>query len=309
MSQTDRQDNISQLLNRLRMRQVALILAIDEQRTLRGAANRLGLTQPAATKMLHDLESTLGLTLFDRVGRGLVLNAAGECVTRYFRSFRGGMEALNRELAEFRRGGGGRLAIGGIMAASPERLARALLALRKEWPMLAMEVVVDTSDRLLEKLREGMLEIVVGRTTGEDDDEYLFRPLDDEALSVVVANDHPLARARSIAFNELLSYDWVVQPHGSPMRTLIDQEFRDHRAPLPRDLIETGSILTSMDLVRHSDMIAVLPHTIARDNEAHGFLRILPYRFGRTLDAYGSLVRRDRPLSRPAQQFLALLHG
>lgn len=308
MGSIDRQDSTPQLLNRLRMRQVALILAIDEQGTLRGAAAGLGLTQPAATKMLHDLEDALGLPLFERVGRGLKLNAAGERVTRYFQNFRGGMEALNRELVELRRGSAGRLAVGSIMAASPGRLTQALLALRAQWPMLSMEVAVDTSDRLLSQLREGVLEVVVGRLTGEDGDEYEFRAIDDEALCIVAGNDHPLARAEPLSFAQLLDYGWVMQPRGSPMRALIDQEFHAHRQPLPRDVIETGSILTSMNLVRHSDMLAVIPQTVARDNHAHGLLQILPYRFGRTLEAYGSLVRRDRPLSHPAQHFLKLLH-
>ncbi|WP_313302492.1 LysR family transcriptional regulator [Diaphorobacter sp.] len=308
MGSIDRNDNLPQLLNRLRMRQVALMLAIDEQGTLRGAANQLGLSQPAATKMLHELESALQLPLFERVGRGLQLNAAGECVTSYFKNFRGGMEALNRELVELRQGSAGRLVIGSIMAASPGRLTDALLELRAQWPMLAMEVAVDTSDRLLSQLRDGVLEIMVGRLTDEDGDGYLFRAIDDEALSVVVANDHPLARARAVGFKQLLPYGWVLQPRGSPMRALVEQEFQEQRAPLPRDLIETGSILTTMNLVRHSDMVAVIPFAVARDNEAHGFLRILPCRLGRTLEAYGSLVRRDRPLSKPAQQFLSLLH-
>ena len=308
MGSIDRNDGTPQLLNRLRMRQVALILAIDEHRTLRAAANELGLTQPAATKMLHELESALGLPLFDRIGRGLTLNAAGECVTSYFKNFRGGMEALNRELTELRRGSAGRLAIGSIMAASPGRLTHALLELRAQWPMLSMEVAVDTSDRLLSQLRDGVLEIVVGRPTGEDGDEYLFRAIDDEALSVVVGNEHPLAKAKTVAFKQLLPFGWVLQPSGSPMRALIDQEFHEHHAPLPRDLIETGSILTTMNLVRHSDMVGVIPQAVAKDNEEHGILRILPCKFERNLEAYGSLVRRDRPLSKPAQQFLELLH-
>jgi DNA-binding transcriptional LysR family regulator len=68
MGSIDKQDTTPQLLNRLRMRQIALILAIEDRRTLRAAAGQLGLTQPAATKMLHELESALGQSLFDRVG-------------------------------------------------------------------------------------------------------------------------------------------------------------------------------------------------------------------------------------------------
>ncbi|WP_280190528.1 LysR family transcriptional regulator [Delftia sp. PS-11] len=309
MGSIDRKDSTPQLLNRLRMRQVALMLAIDEQGTLRGAAAQMGLTQPAATKMLHELESALGLPLFDRVGRGLRLNAAGERVTGYFHHLRGSMESLNRELQELREGSAGRLVVGSIMAASPGRLTQALLALKRQWPLLSIEVAVDTSDRLLAQLSEGVLEVVVGRPTAQGDTAHFFQPIDDEALSIIVGLEHPLAQARSVTFAALQAYGWVLQPPGSPMRTLIEQEFQAHRLPLPRGLIETSSILTSMNLVRNSDLVAVIPQAVARDNAEHGMVRILPYRLQCSLDAYGSLVRRDRPLSQAAAQFLALLHG
>ena len=82
-----------QLLNRLRMRQVALLLAIGERGTLRAAAAQLGLTQPAATKMLQELEAAMGHALFDRVGRGLQLTDAGRCVLAYFEGLQGHFDA------------------------------------------------------------------------------------------------------------------------------------------------------------------------------------------------------------------------
>lgn len=308
MGSIDRQDSTPQLLNRLRMRQIALLLAIDEQRTLRGAAVQLGMSQPAATKMLHELENTLGLRLFERVGRGLQLNGAGERVLHYCQSLRGSMEALNRELGELRQGSAGRLAMGSIMAASPGRLTHALLCIKQQSPLLSIEVAVDTSDRLLSQLREGVLELVIGRMADEHQSEYLFRAIDDEALAVVISTEHPLARKRQVPLEALQGYGWVLQPPGSPMRTLIDQEFRAQGLPLPRGLIETGSMLTTINLVRGSQMVAVLPATVASYHAEHGLLRIVPYLLQRRLEAYGSIVHRNRPLSPPAQQFLALLH-
>lgn len=309
MGSIDRQDSTPQLLNRLRMRQIALVLAVDESRTLRAAAAQLGLTQPAATKMLHELESALGQPLFDRVGRGLQLNAAGERVTGYFRSIRGSMEALNRELGAFRAGGAGRLSVGSIMAASPGRLTDALLGLKAEFPLLAIEIAVDTSDRLLAQLREGVLEIVVGRMTGDPGIACNFTPIADEALAIVVAGDHPLARRRRVDFEDLLAYAWILQPHGSPMRDVIEREFRAHHAPLPGGLIETGSILTTINLVRDSTLLGVIPDAVARRDATHGLLKILPYRFEHKLASYGSLVARERPLSTAGARFLQLLHA
>jgi DNA-binding transcriptional LysR family regulator len=305
----DKQDTTPQLLNRLRMRQVALILAVDELRTLRAAASRLGLTQPAATKMLHELEDALGQRLFERVGRGLQLNPAGERVTGYFRSIRGSVEALNRELGDLRLGGAGKFSVGSIMAASPGRLTDAMLGLKREYPMLSIEIAVDTSDRLLAQLREGVLEIVIGRLTALAGIECEFTPIDDEVLAVIAGNDHPLARKRRVDFEALLDYPWILQPHGSPMRDVIDREFRGHHRPIPKGLVETGSILTTINLVSRSELLAVIPETVARRDERHGVLRVLPYKFGNKLESYGSLVPKERPLSRPAARFLELLHA
>lgn len=309
MGSIDRQDSTPLLLNRLRMRQVALLLAIEERGTLRGAAAQLGLSQPAATKMLHELESALDLRLFERVGRGLQLNASGERVTRYFRHIRGSVESLNRELGDLRQGSAGRIAVGSIMAASPGRLTHSLLALKRRFPLLSIEVAVDTSDRLLAQLREGVLDVVIGRLADPTGTDYAFRPIADEALSIVAGCDHPLAARTRLRFEELLAHPWVLQPTGSPMRELIEREFQAHHQALPRGLVETGSILTTVNLVRSSDLVAVIPEAVARQHAQHGLIAILPYRLQHTLEAYGSMVRLDRPLSSATQQFLALLHA
>ena len=302
-------DTTTQLLNRLRMRQVALLLAIDAQRTLHAAAQQMGMTQPAATKMLHELEDALGQPLFDRVGRGLQLNPAGQAVLNTFRGMRGTMEALNRELQELRLGGAGKLFIGSIMAASPVLLTDSLIRLKEEYPLLAIEIAVDTSDRLVEQMREGALDVVIGRMLGPARQNHHFRPIGEEPLSVVVAVDHPLADSASVSFDDMLQFPWILQPHGSPMREVLEQEFRDHHAGLHRGLIETSSILTTTNLVFKTQMIAVIPESSASRYQTHGLLKILPYTINHKLAAYGSIVRSDRPVGIATARFLELLHA
>jgi len=313
MGSIDRSDSTPQLLNRLRMRQVALLLAIDEHRTLRAATAHLGMTQPAGTKMLQELEDALGLPLFERVGNGLQVNPAGQRVLAYFRHLHGSMEALNRELHELRQGSQGRLAVGSIMAASPGRLTQALLALKKRWPLLSVEIAVDTSDLLLAQLEQGVLEVVIGRpplpTPMQVNQVPLsFCPIHDERLVVIAACAHPLVGRSSVTLAELRDYGWILQPVGSPMRMLIEQELTDLQLRLPQGLMETGSMLTTMSLVRQSDMVAVLPQVVAQDYAAHDMIAILPCALRHSLSVYGSIVRQDRPLSAVARAFLALVH-
>lgn len=299
---------IPQLLNRLRMRQVALILAVGEHGTLRKASGELGMTQPAATKMIHELESALGQKLFERVGRGQKLTPAGTSVLGYFRGLRGSIESMTRELAELQLGSSGRVSVGSIMAPSPTLLTQAIIALKKAYPLLSVDVTLDTSDRLFELLREGVLDVAIGRVRGEQWADYVFTPLENEELAIVVGMDHPLGKKKSVPFASLLDYPWILQPTGSPMREVLEQEFRMQQAPVPRGLIETASILTTTNLIAETDMIGVVPQSIADTYARHGLLRVLPCHIQHKMESFGSVTRKDRPLSEATRVFLSALH-
>lgn len=294
-----------QLLNRLRMRQVALLLAIGELRTLRAAAAHLGMTQPAATKMLHELEHTMGQPLFDRVGRGLQLTSAGRCVLGYFQGLQGHFDALMRELGNLQQGATGKLCIGSIMAASPAVLSQALIRTKAMYPMLTIQITVDTSDRLIDGLRRGDLDLVIGRIPDDVPDDLTFEPIAQEALSVVTRPDHPLARQARVVWSDLANAQWILQPHGSPMREVLEKEFRSHRSRPPKGLIETSSILTTMDLLAHSEMIAVIPTETAQSYEEHGMLARLRYTIRQQLSEYGVITSKGRPLTPASSQLVS----
>ena len=300
---------IPQLLNRLRMRQVALILAVGEHGTLRKASAELGMTQPAATKMIQELESALGQRLFERVGRGQKLTPAGTSVLRHFSGMRGSFEAMTRELAELQLGSAGRVSVGSIMAPSPKLLTHAIIALKKAFPLLSVDVTLDTSDRLLELLREGSLDLAIGRIRDAHRADYSFEPLENEALAVVAGVHHPLAKKRNVKFAELLIYPWILQPPGSPMREVLEQEFRLQQALPPQGLIETASVVTTTCLMNETDMIGVVPQSIADNYAAHGLLAILPCVIKHKMEAFGTITRRDRPLSEAAKFLVTALHG
>jgi DNA-binding transcriptional LysR family regulator len=91
------------------------------------------------------------------------------------------------------------------------------------------------------------------------------------------------------------------------MRDVMEQEFKTHQAPLPKGLIETASILTTTNLISQTRMVAVIPQSIATRYEHHGLLAIVPYALSHQLEAFGSILRRDRPPNRSAAALMALL--
>ncbi len=295
------------LVNRLRMRQVTLLLAIDGHGTLGAAARAIGLSQPAATKVLGELEQALGQRLFDRVGRGLVINEAGRRTVAGFRGLYGSLQRLQRDLDDLRLGQAGQLAIGSIMAASPTWLTLALARLKEELPLVSVRIVVGTSDELMGRLDAGELDVVIGRAPGDASD-HRFRPLSEEPISIVAAHGHPLAGLRSLPFARLLGYPWVLQPEGTPIREVILKEFERHHAALPPGPLETASTMITVHLVSRTRMIAALPQSVAKGFQKHRMLARLAYVAANRLASYGSISRIDRPTSPQAGHFLRLLH-
>jgi DNA-binding transcriptional LysR family regulator len=102
---------------------------------------------------------------------------------------------------------------------------------------------------------------------------------------------------------DLAKYPWIVQPHPSPMRQIIDQTFRESRVAPPVSTVETSSILTTLSLLRDSDMLAVLPSSVADYYSALDTIASLPTALRGRLAPYGLILRKNRRIS-PATQLV-----
>lgn len=91
------------------------------------------------------------------------------------------------------------------------------------------------------------------------------------------------------------------------MRDVIEHEFKTYQAQIPKGLIETSSILTTTNLISQTQMVAVIPQSIATRYQQHSLLAIVPYTLRHQLEAFGSILRRDRPPNRSAAAFLELV--
>src|SRR5437879_6332649 len=129
--------------NRLRMRQLTLIAALDELRSLRKVAEAMHMSQPAATKMLHEIEETLGVPLFERLPRGMRPTVFGESVVAYARMMRSDLDNLRKHLVALEAGGVGEVSVGSIMAPAPGLLTRAIVELKTRYPRLKLSVHID----------------------------------------------------------------------------------------------------------------------------------------------------------------------
>ncbi|WP_374298266.1 LysR family transcriptional regulator [Paracoccus sp. (in: a-proteobacteria)] len=296
------------LLGRLRLRQLLLVVAVGELTSLRKAADRVGISQPAATKMLAELEASLGVPLFQRGRRGMVATLYGAALIRHAHLVISDVGAMRDEIAGLASGTEGRLAIGMITAAAAGPLSIAVAQLKKRRPRLDVTITVETSDILIPMLEQGRLDVVIGRRVPSSRAAELeFTEIGPERLSVVTGAANPLRDRADLTLPALWNQAWILQPRTSPLRQMVEAAFRDAEMETPANVIETASILTATTLLQHSDMISVVPHSVALHYVSSGMMAILPVGLSRELDPYGVLTRKSRARMPALAELMALI--
>lgn len=301
---------VKSMQNRLRIKQLTLMAALDEFRSLRKVAESMHLSQPAATKMLHEIEETLGVQLFERLPRGMRPTVFGESVINYAQLMLADLDNLRKQLVAQEAGAVGEVSVGSIMAPAPGLLTRTIIELRARYPLIKISVVIDTSDNLLQMLEQGKLDIVLGRipSPGEHPD-INFEVVDNEALSVVAGVHHPLSQVRRLELADLAGQSWILQPPNSPMRQLLELAFQEANIASPANLVETASILATTTLLQGTEMISVVPTSVAKHYATCGMICILPVRIKLQLEPYGIITRKERIPAPAVSVFQDCLRG
>jgi DNA-binding transcriptional LysR family regulator len=277
---------------KFRLRHLELIAEIYDCRSILKASKRLSLTQPTVTKALQDVETTLGLKLFERTNRGIEPTEYGEIFARHAKVLLAQLRHAAEELENLRVGHSGKVTVGTLLAASASILPDAIVLLKKERPGVAISVIVGTYDILMPSLLAGDLDMVLGRLPSEGHSRALvYEEFYAEPSCVVVRRGHPLTRKRRLALRDLTNEPWLLPLPETALHRQIERAFIDAGASLPKNVIESVSILTNRVLLRKSDCIGVMPYHVALDDVEHGLLAILPVKLKSLESPVGVIVR------------------
>ncbi|MEB0041047.1 MULTISPECIES: LysR substrate-binding domain-containing protein [unclassified Pseudomonas] len=290
------------IASRLRLKQLRLLISIDELGSIHRAADAMAITQPGATKALQEIESTFGTSLFERTSKGLDANDLGRCVVRYARLIHTDVAHLREEMLGIMQGHGGRLSVGAIMGAVP-MLVDGLARLRIKQPELSVSIVEDTSARLLSLLDQGRLDVVICRTSvSRRPSAYDTQSKEHEALVLVANPANPFTRQKHLKLSDIASSRWVVFPVNMPMRLTLEREFREAGLSFPVYPIETSSTFTTLSLLlKDQGLIAVMPDDVARMALEYGMLSQLPLALKSYSEPYEIVTRQGVPVSVPGQ--------
>ena len=231
--------------------QLRTFVTVAEQKHFVSAANKLGISQPSLSQALAALESGLGIQLIERSTRRVIVTPIGEQLLPFAKAT---LEAADAFVAHSRGAGGelaGPLNIGIIPTVAPYILPTLLTLIAEEFPELEPRIVENQTENLLQRLRDGHIDVAVLATpTGATGVTEI--PLYDEAFAIVTNPDNPLAGRGDLTLDALRDLELLLLDDGHCLRDQIVelcQLAEVDRSPGAQSATRAASLTTVVQLV------------------------------------------------------------
>jgi LysR family transcriptional regulator, regulator for genes of the gallate degradation pathway len=291
-----------QVDRRLTMSQLRAFLAVLESGSFAAAAPRTGLSQPALHRSVRELEKALGGSLVERRGRSVTVNAVGRRFGRSCRLAHGELQAVLSELGPDPNKSV--IAVGTTPLARAYLVPEAMALMTAERSPAGFQVFEGSWGELVETLRDGLIDLIVGELPPYDSPDLLKLPLYEEQLVIAAGRQHPLAGQASVSPSQLARYPWIIGPENSPLRAEWERLFA---VPRPSAPVECGSIMITARLLTSSDMLTLAtPDQVALQIRS-GLLAQVGKPLPGARHAIGVTLRRSWQTTSAQGRFLQLL--
>lgn len=252
------------LMAKSRLRHLQLLVAVADEGNLKRAAADIGLSQPAATQALSELEELLEVPLFERHAKGMRLTAAGTAVIPVIRRALEALQASTESLAALREGVSGRLRLGVITAVASAVLGERVLRFCARHPAMRVEIVEDSAVHLLQELQAGTLNLVLCRRPTPVPARLHFERLRADEACVIAGPGHPLAGRPGLRLEDGAAYPWMRPPRVVWIREVFDELFDNAGITPQLHPVSTASLGPLPEILRDNRTLALCPATLAR---------------------------------------------
>ncbi len=306
-------DPAETLLQRgLKLSHLRLLDSLAGSGQISDAARRLGIAQPAASRLLAEIERIVGRPVHQRTGRGVVLTAIGEALARRARRVQMELADAARDMQEIDMGLVGHVRIGAVTGPALDRVLPALKAAHIDQPKVTWEVIVAPSDILCQHVLSGRVDFAIGRLpSGPERQALKARTIAAEPVSLMVGRHHPLAQAAGVDPAALMDFDWVMPGPDSLLARTVLTRLATLGLPEPRQRFSTASFLLTLALLQQTDAIAPLADAVCQTFTAtpDAPYRILPVPLAIEVPPFAFLTRTDTILTPAAQRMAERLVG
>jgi DNA-binding transcriptional LysR family regulator len=279
---------------------IQAFLAVSETGSFSRAADLLCITQPAISKRIQSLEHSLGITLFDRVGKSVRLTEAGQALLPSSRRIIGEISESERIISNLRKTTRGTLNLATSHHIGLHRLPHVLRDYAASYPDVELKVSFMDSEQACQQIIAGDIELAMITLPDEPDERLEMKTLWNDPLSIVVSKRHPLASADKPAIKQLLQYSAVLPAQGTYTRKLIDKAL--HPGEPLKILLETHYLETIKAMVQTGLGWSMLPLSMLDRS-----LVSLDIRHARTSRQLGVVMHNMRTKSNAANAMINLL--
>lgn len=290
---------------RLRLRDLHILSNIAQWGSMAKAAKHLGISQPAVSEAIAQLEETLGVRLLDRSPRGIRPTIYGDALLRrglvVFDELKQGI----KEIESLADPGTGEVRIG-----CPEFLADGVVPafidqFSRRYPAAFVYVVDTPGVREDQQLRERKIDLLLARLPANSVSELEFdvEILFEERFFVVADARSQWFRRRKVTLADLINERWVLQPAQMAIRPLIDAAFRAHGLAVPREKVGTLSMHIRNHLIATGRYLTILPGSALHFNAKRWSVRALPLDLGINVPT-GVVTLKHRALSPVVGRFI-----
>jgi DNA-binding transcriptional LysR family regulator len=279
-------------------------LAVADTGSITEAADRIGVSQPALTRRLQQMEDQFGAELVARGRQGAALTETGKLVEAEGRLLVGRYDQLRRQVAAHQGLEGGLVRIGGGATAVSFVLPQAIAAFQERYPGIRFQVKEAGSSEVAEDVTSGRLELGLV-TLPLQARELELRPFMDDRIVLVARHDHPLATGRAVGVGALTGLAFVGFEAGSAIRHIIDGALRDAGVEM-NVVMELRSIPAILRMVATTGNLAFVSQLGV---ERGGSVREIPVRGLEIKRRLAIIARRGGRLSPAARAFAERLGG
>ncbi len=287
----------------LKLSHMRLLASLAETQRISSSAENLGITQPAASRIVGELETLTGTKLYNRTGRGVRLTEAGLLFAYRCSRILKEIEDAERDLDEFGQGVSGRVTIGSVAGPAIEFVLPTIKQMRIHNPGIRIEMDVSASDVLAAKLLEGQLDFALCRLPiGIDPGMFHEVPQSAEKVSIVARFGHPILKTGPKPTDtELLKQDWVLPPLGTLLRTTVESALRQNGFALPESVLTTSSFMFTIAMLQSTDAVAPVATAVAQSFAGTRSLSILPTGLVFEVEPYSLITRAGQSLTPVAE--------
>ena len=259
------------------LRHLRALVALSDLKLVARVSEALGVTQPAVSKQIAELEKIVGVPVVTRDRNRLYLTPIGTRLADHARQALGQLDRAAFDIEAMTSGVSGSVSIGVVSSVAPTLLPGTIALFKRSTPQANVSVSEGHFVELLPQLEAGALDLVIARVWQPQelagiDQMALFS----EPVVVVAGRNHPLAQAGYVTWAEVASYPWILPQPNSVARQAVDALFAANGLSPPTNTIASLSLALNLELLRTMPALGLLPQRLAQAQAARGETRILP---------------------------------